>query len=133
MSSPTTFIVGGVALLFGFSVMTTGIELTSVAPRHLALDKLDYESGEVTQQLSGGVPANWAAQVVREEDGTRRVICAGSGRGPNYNGTETVMTLSQWVGDNCGAAVTGDIGRASWEYENENGNPVMVTGSFIID
>lgn len=136
MNGPIAILLSLAGFFFGFSAIWTGLEIVEdvVQPRTLTLQKLQYNGdGTVTQQLDGGIPANWAAQITRKVDGVDRVLCSGSGRGPGYVGELQTYTTSDWTFDECPSLVPGDIGVASWEFVNETGATISITGRFVVD
>lgn len=133
MNSPLSISVVALAGVFGFTFTTTAIEYADVDPRSLALEVLQYnDDGTVTQKISGGLPADWAAQITRNVGGVDEVLCSGRGRGPIYDGSEVTYSTSDWTFDDCPPLVSGDIGISSWEYVNENGTPVTISGRFVV-
>ena len=135
MNGPVTLAAGIVSAVLSFSVMWTGQEIAEdvTTPRTLTLDRLQYNNdGTVTQQVSGGIPADWAAQIVRMNGDVSSVLCSGYGRGPGYVGEVQTYTTSDWTFDECPTLVVGDVGTASWEFTNEAGLVISITGKFIV-
>jgi len=135
MNGPFTFTAAAFALVAGFSITNTTIDLVSDhPPAALTLELLRYNgNGTVTQRLSGNLSADWVARITRIEGGINRLLCAGSGdKKAIYTGENSTWSVDDWVGDKCPELQPGDIGAAAWSYINEFGFKVETTGSFIV-
>lgn len=132
MNTPFTALAAGVAAYLGFSLTTDVVQLA--APRTLTLNYLRLnDDGTVTQQLSGGVAADWSVRVHRVENGVSTILCAGKGSVPGvYTGSTDTWTMNEWVGDDCPDLAPGDEAFAAWEYVNDTGTPVTVIGTIVV-
>lgn len=132
MSFTQTALSGGlVAIVISGAINAI---VPDVPPRILVLERLEYnDDGTVTQKLSGGIPADWSAQIVRHVDGVQRVLCSGSARGPVYDGETQTYTTDDWTFDDCPDLQPGDIGTASWEYSTETGATMSITDKFVVE
>lgn len=136
----TQTVIGG-----GFVLGLATLAIQSFEPRkqerHLDLGALEYVEingiGYVRQQVVSTddtiIPARWQAAIERQENGTTRLLCTGSGFG-NYNGEISTWSLDDWTGDDCpeAKAEVGDIFEVSWTYENTYGYSVTIGGRFVL-
>ena len=135
MNGPFTFTAAAFALVAGFSITNTTIDLVAQhPPTALTLEVLKYNGdGTVTQRLSGNLSADWVARITRTENGVNRLLCAGAGDAKAiYTGEDSTWSVKDWVGDECPPLQPGDIGSAAWTYTNEFGYLVTTTGSFVV-
>jgi len=135
MNGPFTFGAAAFALVAGFSITNTTIDLVADhPPAALTLELLRYNGdGTVTQRLSGNLSADWVARITRIENGVNRLLCAGQGDAKAiYTGEDSTWSVNDWVGDECPPLQPGDIGAAAWSYINEFGFKVETTGSFVV-
>jgi len=135
MNGPFTFTAAAFALVAGFSITNSTIDLVADhPPASLTLELLRYNgNGTVTQRLSGNLSADWVARITRTENGVNRLLCAGAGDAKAiYTGEDSTWSVKDWVGDECPPLQPGDIGSAAWTYTNEFGYLVTTTGSFVV-
>ena len=134
MSGAITYTAIGCAAVLGFSVSYTANDFAEAPMRNLVLEELRYNGdGTVTQRLSGDIPADWAANIVRVSNGMTQVLCTGQGIASGiYIGSEDTYSTDVWTGADCPALISGDVGKASWTYKNEHGFTVTTIGQFVV-
>lgn len=127
---------GSLAAVF-LSEVTEPIYKKAMPPsRYMALDSLTYAAGEFTQtHLTSveGLQADWTAKIM---DGGRQVCPTGNGKGSYSNEIPNALEIDLWVGaDVLGYSCEDRLfpcqeytGLASWEYLNDKGQRVTITG-----
>lgn len=107
-------------------------------PIYLTVAALGYDedTGIFTQHIvpstSHAISAEWNTQIVRPVDSVVVPLCAGGSQSINpetgqpwgnglYDGTQTSMSVDDWVGAECPKLQPGDKAAASWTYQNEYG------------
>lgn len=123
-----TIVVAGV----GMASLNIVTDLIRGEPVNMKLEYLRYDDGKFTQKhtVEGGpILATWAAEITR--DGAH--LCSSGGYAP-YSGDQITMGVKEWAGDGCPESLlSGDKALATWEWHNEDGLRLKVSGEIIID
>ncbi len=123
-----------VAVAAGVYLAAWGLdEVVPDGPTRVALKGLSYENGLFTQEHlisgSGALSMDWTAEINREN----RQLCSGGGTAPYSNENPKSFTADDWTGDVCPELQTGDEAFAVWEYFDDEGTRVRVSGLVIIE
>ena len=108
-------------------------EIVPKGPTQVSLKRLSYEDGVFTQEHmisgSGIIQMDWTAEINR---GTAQ-LCSGGGRAPYENETPKSFSPNQWTGDKCPPLANGDEAFAVWEYFDDTGTRVRISGLIKIE
>ena len=101
-------------------------------PTQASLKHLVYQDGLFTQEHSisgdGVLQMDWTAEINRGD----RQLCSGSGTAPYQNETPKTFDADAWTGGDCPPLLPGDEALAVWEYFDDDGTRVRLSGLIVI-